>query len=865
MDPVQLYLESAGKDFEFEARFPKITKAGYQSILRRLAGKGFTPVKEFKLLRITAGEIRAEVHDIVAINAYCARESPLMITAFTRKTVKAEKRNKYGIKMVLSHEKPIPKEEVTAVRDGFAGQSKHFRLIHRVTFMNPDMPAFKVDCSVIKMSQRNSKTFATSDAMGQPDHCEVEIEAVARPPPDVFKGMLAKVCTLVLAGIQNTSFPIPIEEMDNVVASYSALTRSVDVHPTSRRFIGYNSVTLQASNLIEETASVLTDYVVSSKADGVRRLLYINPSGWAYFLSPVMAVESTNVKVPLRNTILDGEFVESGKDGLLNLFIAFDVYFENGEDLRRTTFSQRLERLDHLVSKLSTLNITTKPTFKGNVFEACRACLAQVFPYDTDGIIFTPDRPVADPKDPPNQLITWDMSFKWKPPAFNSIDFQVFVAHTLPDYVSLNLCVITSGQWGNPFETVLQLTEGQPQVDQGVHQFIGDEAAISNVALIDGKMLTVKGDIIQEGMIVEFIFNPAERPGWQWIPLRTRPDKLKPNHTSTAYNNWTTICHPITEQMIVGDAPVKDGRYYVGDKNRTTLRNFHNHVKAAILTAVCKFGDTLIDFATGKGGDLHKWRSAKLGFVFGLDVCSDNILNMSDGACVRYLSTVTKSNLLCLFAVADCSKPLQGTRDIDRLVISSVLGETAREDIPPKYHNLLLHWNMQFNVSAAMFAVHYMHQDKQALYAFAQNVAKCTKLNGFFVGATWDGSLVFDLLAALPKGGTWSKNDVRVVKQYTQEAFAADESSLGMTIDVFQSTFTYSKEYLVNFDYFTEVMTQHGFRLRNSKHFNQYDHASFGLSDADKELSFLNRSFIFEHVQLVETGFSVVKVGTMTL
>jgi hypothetical protein len=36
-------------------------------------------------------------------------------------------------------------------------------------------------------------------------------------------------------------------------------------------------------------------------------------------------------------------------------------------------------------------------------------------------------------------------------------------------------------------------------------------------------------------------------------------------------------------------------------------------------------GNTLIDYAVGKGGDLSKWISAGVDFVFGVDVSRDNI------------------------------------------------------------------------------------------------------------------------------------------------------------------------------------------------------------------------------------------------
>ena len=68
------------------------------------------------------------------------------------------------------------------------------------------------------------------------------------------------------------------------------------------------------------------------------------------------------------------------------------------------------------------------------------------------------------------------------------------------------------------------------------------------------------------------------------------------------------------------------------------MRDFHNkYVKRKLIKAVSKRGDTLIDFAVGKGGDMPKWIDAKLDFIFGVDISPDNIDNVMDGAYARYL------------------------------------------------------------------------------------------------------------------------------------------------------------------------------------------------------------------------------------
>jgi len=63
---------------------------------------------------------------------------------------------------------------------------------------------------------------------------------------------------------------------------------------------------------------------------------------------------------------------------------------------------------------------------KQDIFKCCDKLLCHIndpsYEYETDGLIFTPGNlgiPIR------NYKITWEHSFKWKPPQFNSIDFLV--------------------------------------------------------------------------------------------------------------------------------------------------------------------------------------------------------------------------------------------------------------------------------------------------------------------------------------------------------------------------------------------------------------------------------------------------------
>ena len=78
--------------------------------------------------------------------------------------------------------------------------------------------------------------------------------------------------------------------------------------------------------------------------------------------------------------------------------------------------------------------------------------------------------------------------------------------------------------------------------------------------------------------------------------------------------------------------------YNRGKKSKTeAMRDFHNkYVKNKLIASVSQPGQTLIDFAVGKAGDIAKWRSSNLSFILGIDILEDNIENKQDGACSFY-------------------------------------------------------------------------------------------------------------------------------------------------------------------------------------------------------------------------------------
>ena len=134
-----------------------------------------------------------------------------------------------------------------------------------------------------------------------------------------------------------------------------------------------------------------------------------------------------------------------------------------------------------------------------------------------------------------------------------------------------------------------------------------------------------------------------------------------------------------------------DNDIYYNTKSGTSytkgLRDFHNlFVKLKLITLVANSGDTLIDYAVGKAGDISKWIAANLSFVFGIDLSKDNIQNRMDGACARYLNYHKRFNIIpdALFLQGNSSQNIRNLSALNtekgKLIANAVFGEGPKNE-----------------------------------------------------------------------------------------------------------------------------------------------------------------------------------------
>ena len=376
-------------------------------------------------------------------------------------------------------------DQVKAISENWTENKKTFRLVKRFSYQKPGFP-FRIDCSVVKSSKKNRNylipeyKIEQSNVFNNTETYEIEIELLNDKnhfyvnKRDKLMALIKNTIKLVLSGLQETNFPISYNECDLALKQYYSLVHVGEKYENKKinpkDFLGPSSISLEMSNIISNDLNssepnINNSYTVTEKADGQRKLLFINKTGSIYLIDVNMKVQFTGCKVNHKsyvNTIIDGEHVLQDKTGkYINSYLCFDIYIINGKDVRAFPFIKgedlvyenkdldknkfRYEELNKFVSNMQlesvvrnkppSMNITVKKFYDNvngsTIFEQCKKILDKeedgLFEYETDGLIFTPafygvgSDKVG--KSGPKNKITWNHSFKWKPANFNTVDF----------------------------------------------------------------------------------------------------------------------------------------------------------------------------------------------------------------------------------------------------------------------------------------------------------------------------------------------------------------------------------------------------------------------------------------------------------
>jgi hypothetical protein len=172
---------------------------------------------------------------------------------------------------------------------------------------------------------------------------------------------------------------------------------------TTRDFVGPSSISLQLINIRKinkdiKAPNIREPYTVTEKADGIRKLLFIAPNGKIYLIDINMNVQFTggiSQNKDVHRTIIDGEHILHDKRGnFIDLYLAFDLYYLNGDDMRALPFVEegntktRFLKLDTAIKNLKLKSVVKNKQFSirrktfyqstgDSIFKNCQTILNQ--------------------------------------------------------------------------------------------------------------------------------------------------------------------------------------------------------------------------------------------------------------------------------------------------------------------------------------------------------------------------------------------------------------------------------------------------------------------------------------------------------
>ena len=612
-------------------------------------------------------------------------------------------------------------ENNNEIPSNWDNEEKHFKFIKK---FNYELTNNIIATAIIYKSNnntsiniKNSKIFSS--------HQKYEFEIIIKDIKNLLDNIL-----IIIKALFMTNTILTKEQQTHILNEYNNLVRKDMVLPPYYKDIPLltpKPITLEQVNLINPdeygAISILKNYSVTEKADGERFLMYIDNNGRVYLISSSLKVDDTGIiakKKDIYNSLIDGEYIICNKrtdNSKKNLFAAFDIYYLNNNSLTSlpliSTLSKENSRYNELLKIPNLFNysnsdvefIVKNHRVSNDIINDCKYILdnPQLFPYDIDGLIFTPAKlavysfypsmPV-----PITQNMGWDRLFKWKPPEQNTIDFLIrYVEDVKKDgikYKKLGLYVgfnpITSKNLS--IEEALKLRYDK---NYSKEQFLKQKEMMKNkedfiptlfkpiiyyhpnveYAFIN---IDTKGDIraenndkIENDSIVEFRYDLDNK---LWVPIRVREDKTRifkkgifsktANSLPVAINIWRSIHNPISKEIIIGSSKIKikdinddiqgksleaDDIYYSRGIPRRSLLSynmitFHNIGINEKLYLKSKNKNNLLELACGQASDMSRWINADFKFVLGIDFAKDNIYKANDGAYARVIKEYNRFN-----------------------------------------------------------------------------------------------------------------------------------------------------------------------------------------------------------------------------
>ena len=780
----------------------------------------------------------------------------------------------YNLRFMLSHEEKLSDKSLENVNEILRNDTeKLYRLKNRYSIVD-DSGLFRFDLTTVKDGKGTD--FKNSNTLKNPMNYEIEIEFIGNKEN---LDLLLKYCLTIIEIIQgNTLKQDYIEDIKNSYFGLIGISGNNEngnyEYETKKNFIVANAVTLHLKNIIKsDQLNIYNKYCCTLKADGERHLLFVH-NGDFILMDINYKLKKLDFKnTELNNTIIEGEYIND------KLFLIYDILYYKGEDVRSNQFKSltkekdRFYYLNQFLSKVKMEKDGFQIKLKKYLFSV-KSDGSDIFEkadelwstrknndFYVDGVIFMPMLEYY-----PIKSGSWYSLFKWKPESQNSIDFLVKVQKNKNGIEEKKLYSMkeNSKEGGLTQYKTLDLHVGGKNGSPVKFLYKDDENySYANILLKDDKMLIDnEGEIqqIYDDSIVEFIYDKTKENGFKWVPIKIRNDKTMAyksgkkvfgNFEKIAYDIFENIMNPVTVENITtgvvdhSKVVFTENKYYNKEYNaneRMNYQNFHNlTVKDQLFNYISKenkkISGKLLDLASGKGGDINRWKKYKFAEVVGLD---NDIANIEYAR--NLFTKIARPKPKTYYIHSDISKLIFPTQEAG---CSDSAKLRLRQYIPKKEY---------FDNISIFFAIHYMYGDEITFRTLIQNMADNIKMGGNVIGTCFNG---YKIYSELKKENKIEGDFYNITKKYKSFNFDKKKPNFGKKIDVYINSIgkTHS-EYLVNVDYLETIFNQYGFEKVEINDFesiyekdkNKIEYLK-NMSENEKEFSFMNSYFIFKKVK----------------
>ena len=536
--------------------------------------------------------------------------------------------NEYDMRFRVSLEKNINKTEASKLLKLSMDQRFNIkiRLKQRASFVFFENKNYKIvfDCTISKTSQNLQNINDINE------NYEIEMEIIRKKDSlkyNTIHNNLLLAVDYILKNLNETDHIIKNKMKEKVIENYFELTCN------KKKLNGLYRMNPESLEIQHVVDKIVKNYALSDKADGdaVQLTIFNNR---IYFIDSNLNVTDsgyTNSKLSkFNNSIIDGELVYVTKFKK-KVFLAFDILFYNGKDLRNeSSLQNRFRYLDDLFSgvfsevtelnheesyssvndslkdhenklnnyllKLNNLLESTKDTlvffrkyfiftygFSENEIFKYSVLLwdkysTDLCPYDIDGLMYTPMQQIYTKR---LEEVTYKI-YKWKPPELNSIDFWVeFLKNKETGKIEVVFDNTNDDKYKNKpyYIAYLHVGKGVGKYESPVLFKPYDNLHICHLYLEDGFPRDQFGYVIQDNTVVEFYYHNDKtvNPNNRWTPIRTRFDKTETvKRQKKKYGNNNMIASRIW-RSIINEFNYNDMLKLMDDSNfevyRSTLKN----------------------------------------------------------------------------------------------------------------------------------------------------------------------------------------------------------------------------------------------------------------------------------------------------